>query len=112
MEQRQPHATAPVPVFALALAAGAAVCFGVGDAVGFHSQAAEEVFVASWLMGWVLLAWSAIVGGGYAVLLARRVLSRRAVSGAEVVLVAASLALIAMVLATYPLWGTGSAAGG
>ena len=112
MEQRQPHATVPVPVFALALAAGAAACFGVADAVGFHSQAAEDVFVVSWLMGWVLLVWSAIVGGGYAVLLARRVLSRRAVSRAEVALVASSLALIAMVLATYPLWGTGSAVGG
>lgn len=112
MEQRQAHPTEPMPVFALALATVAAACFGVGDAVGFHSQAAEDVFVVSWLMGWVLLAWSAIVGGGYAVLLARRVLSRRTVSGAEVVLAAVSLALTGMVLASYPLWESGSAVGG
>ena len=112
MERLQPRATVAVPVSALVLAAGAAVSLGVCRAVGFLSDAAEGVFVVTWLLGWVLLAWAAIVGGGYAVLLGRRWLSRRPVSRSEAALVAASLALIVVVLATHPLWGTGSAVGG
>ena len=112
MEPLQPRATVAVPVSALALAAGAAASFGIGDAVGFLSDATEDVFVVTWLLGWVLLAWAAIVGGGYAVLLGLRWRSRRPVSRPEAALVAASLALIAVVLATHPLWGTGSAVSG
>jgi hypothetical protein len=109
MEQLQPRA---IPVSALALAGGAAAFFGVGDAVGFLSDAAEDLFVVAWLLGWVLLAWAVILGGGYAVLLGLRWLSRRPVSRSEAALVAASLGLTAVVLVTHPLWGTGSAVGG
>ncbi|WP_166878691.1 hypothetical protein [Salinibacterium sp. ZJ450] len=111
MERLQTRASVAVPVSAIALATGAAVSFAVGDAVGFLSDAAEGVFVVTWLLGWVLLAWAAIIGGGYAVLLGLRRLSRRPVSRSEAVLVAVSLALIAVVMATHPLWGTGSAVG-
>ena len=112
MELIQPRATVAVPVSALALAAGAAASFGVGDAVGFLSRGAEDVFVVTWLLGWALLGWAAIVGGGYAVLLGLRWRSRRPVSRLETSLAAASLTVIALVTATHPLWGTGSAVGG
>ena len=112
MERLQPPATVAVPVSALMLAAGAAASFGVGDVFGFVSDASEDVLVATWLLGWVLLVWAAIVGGGYAVLLGWRLLSRRPVCHLEAALAAASLVLIAVVLATHPLGGTGSAVGG
>lgn len=112
MERLQPRTAVAVPVSALALAAGAAASFGVGDASGFLSDAAEDVFVITWLLGWVLLVWAAIVGGGYAVVLSLRLLSRRPVSPVEAALAAASLVLVAVVLATHPLWGSGSAAAG
>ena len=51
------------PDSALALVVGAAASFGIGDAVGLLSGAAEDVFVVTWLMGWVLLAWAVIFGG-------------------------------------------------
>ena len=109
MERLQPRAALAVPVSALALAVGAAASFGVGDAAGFLSGTAESVVVVAWLMGWVLLVWAAIIGVGQAVLLGLRSLSRRPVSRVEVALVAFALALIAFVVATHPLWGTGTA---
>ncbi|TFD63193.1 hypothetical protein E3T39_00330 [Cryobacterium suzukii] len=111
MERLQPRATVAVPVSALALAVGAAAAFGIGDAVGTFSGAGEGMFVLTWLMGWVLLTWAVVIGGGYAVLLGLRSLSRRPVSVVQVALVACALSLIAVVLATHPLWGTGSAVG-
>jgi hypothetical protein len=111
MERLQPGASVAVPVTALALAAGAAVSFGVGDAVGFLSDAAEDMFVLTWLLGWVLVAWAAILGGGYAVSLGVRRRSRRPVSRSDVALVAASFALTGAVLVTHPLWGLGSGGG-
>ena len=112
MEGSQPRTTVAVPVFALALAGGAAASFGVGGAVGSFSDTTEDVFVAAWLLGWVLLVWAAIVGGGYALLLGMRLLSRRPVARSQAALVAAALALIAVVSAMNPLWGTDSAVGG
>lgn len=112
MEGLQPRASVAAPVSALALATGAAVCFGVADAIGFLSDATEDAFVALWLLGWVLLTWSGVVGGGYAVLLFLRWVSRRAVALMDAALVTASLALTVSVMATHPLWGTGSGVGG
>ncbi|MET0481077.1 MAG: hypothetical protein ABWZ69_06940 [Mycetocola sp.] len=116
MDRLQPRATAVVPVFALGLAAGAAALFGVADAVGFLSDTAESVFVLTWLLGWVLLVWSAVVAGVYAAVLARRSLSRRSLSrrpvyGSEVALTVAAVSFIVLVAAIHPLWGTGSAVG-
>ena len=101
-----------VPVSAIVLGVGAAASFAIGDAVGFLTEAAEGIFVVTWLLGWVLLACAAMVGGGCAVLLGLRWLSRRPVSRSEAAIVGASLALVVAVLATHPLWGTGSAVGG
>ncbi|MFL4472427.1 hypothetical protein ACIPVK_00300 [Paeniglutamicibacter sp. MACA_103] len=111
MDRLQPRPTVAAPITALALAGGAAVSFAVGDSVGFLSDAAEDLFVVTWLLGLVLVVWAGIVGGGYAVLLCLRSLSRRPVSRGEVALTAVSLGLIGLVLAIHPLWGTGSAVG-
>ncbi|MET1154625.1 hypothetical protein [Arthrobacter sp.] len=112
MGQLEPSPTMVVPVCSLVLSAGAAASLGAGDAVGFLSDAAEDIFVIAWLLGWVLLVWAAILGGGYAVLLSLRGPSRRPVSRMEAVLGATSLGITAVVLVTHPLWGTGSALGG
>ena len=84
----------------------------MGDVVGSASVVAEDVFVLTWLVGWVLLVWAVIVAGGCAVALGLRILRRRSVARSETVLVAASLAFIAVVMATHPLWGSGSGVGG
>ncbi|MET4637188.1 hypothetical protein [Mycetocola sp. 2940] len=112
MEQLEERAGLAIPGAALALAVGAAASFGIGDVVGFLSDAAEDLFIATWLLGWVLLAWSAMLGGGSAVLLVQRGLSRRPVSLRETALVAASLVLVVLVVASHPLWGSGSGFGG
>ena len=112
MEHAQPRDTIAAPISALALAAGAALLFGVGDAVGFLSDAAEDVFIATWLLGWVLLAWAVIISGGYAVVLGMRLSSKRSVSPWGVAVLSAAVALIAVVVATHPLWGSGSGTGG
>lgn len=112
MERSPTRPTVALPLSALALAAGSAACFGAGNAVGFLGDTAEDIFVVTWLLGWVLLVWAVIVGGGYAVMLGHRSLSRRPVTRSEAALATASLALIAVVLATHPLWGTGSTVGG
>ncbi len=44
--------------------ASAAVAFGVGDAIGFMSGSAEALFVATWILGWTLLAWAMGSGVG------------------------------------------------
>ncbi|SFN89403.1 hypothetical protein [Mycetocola miduiensis] len=111
MERLQPRATVGVPVFALALAAGAAALPGVADAVGFLSDSAESFFVLTWLLGWVLLTWSAVVTGVYAAVLGRRSISRRPVYGSEVALTVAAGSFIVLVIAIHPLWETGSAVG-
>ena len=95
-----------------ALSHGAAASLRVADVVGFASVAAEDVFVITWLVGWVLLVWAAILRGGCAVVLGLRILRRRSVARSEALLVAASLALIAVVMATHPLCGIGSGVGG
>ena len=112
MERLQTSETSAIPVAALALAAGAAAAFGAGDVVGFLSPGAEALFVVTWLLGWVLLAWAVIVTGAYAVLLGVQWRSHRRVSATEVAVYAAALALIVIVMVTHPLWGSGSGVGG
>ena len=112
MERNQTRPTVTAPLSALALAAGSATCFGAGNAVGFLSDTAEDIFVVTWLLGWVLLVWAVIVGLGSAIALGHRSLSRRPVNRSQAALTTAALALISVLLATQPLWGTGSAVGG
>lgn len=98
MERLQPRATPVLPVFALTLALCSAAFFGVAALVGIRSIAAENVYAMTWVLGWVLLIWAALLSGGYAVLLSARMFSHRPVSKREVAFVAAALALPAIVL--------------
>lgn len=108
MEHTEPRTTMTVPAIALVLAAAAAVCFGIGDAVGFQSDTAEHVFMVTFLVGWSLLLGAAAIGGGAAVSLGFRALSGRPVTRFETLVVAATLVLVVIVMATHPLWGSAS----
>lgn len=112
MERVEQRAELTLPGTALVLATAAAASFGVGDAVGFLSDAAEDVFIATRVLGWVLLVWATLIGGGSAVMLGIRWFSRQPVPLVESALVALSLAVITLVMVTHPLWGSGSGAGG
>ena len=107
-ESRSRPLGSTAPTVAFALAAGAALSFGAGDAIGFVRPGTEEVFVLTWIVGWVLVACAAIVGGFHTIRLIRRAVSRQPVAWFEAVLVSASAAIVALVLWTHPLWGTGS----
>lgn len=109
MELDERRAGTAVPMAAFTLAVGAAVLLGASQTVGFLSDAAEDLFIVTWILGWLMLAWAAILGGGYALLVVHRWRSRQTVTGLEAVLTAAALALVAVVLVSHPLWGTGSA---
>jgi hypothetical protein len=111
MERVRSDGTVAVPLTSLVLAGGAAISFAAGDAIGFLSDTAEDVFTVTWVLGWVLIGWAGILGGGYAVLLIGRSLARRPVSRREAVLAGTCLALIAIVIAVHPLWGAGSGTG-
>ena len=103
--------TPAAPVVALAFAAGAAASFSVSDAIGPLDPGAEDLFVGTWLLGWVLLCWASLVGGASVVALLRRAVTRQPVSRSGAALLGAALALIAVLVWTHPLWGSGSGSG-
>ncbi len=96
------------PVVALAFAAGAVALFSVSDAIGPLDPDTEYLFVGTWLLGWVFLFWASLVGGASAVALLRRAVTRQPVSPSGAALLGATLALIAVLVWTHPLWGSGS----
>ena len=99
------------PVVALVLAVAATASFSAGDAIGPLDPATEDLWTGTWLLGWVLLCWASLVGGGSTVLLVRRAVSRQPVSRPGAALLGATLALLAVVVWAHPLWGTGSGYG-
>ena len=99
------------PIVALALAAGAGASFSVSDALGPLDPGAEQLFVGTWLLGWVLLCWASLVSAASAVPLLGRVVTRQAVSPSGAALLGVTLALIAVLVWTHPLWGSGSGYG-
>ena len=96
---------------ALALAGCAALLLAVGDAIGFVDPTTEAVFTLSWIVGWMLLAWSTIVGGAVLVYLIYGVASRRRTALSEIVLVVATAAVIATAVWAHPLAGSGTGVG-
>ncbi|MBO0985459.1 hypothetical protein [Rathayibacter sp. SD072] len=104
MEQARRGEVVALPVAALVFAAGAALAFGLGDAL---EAVSDEAFALSWILGWALLAWSALLGVlAVALLAARRPLSRAGLG-----VCVAAVAVIAVVAATHPLVGSGAGAG-
>ena len=99
------------PVVAVALAAVAAASFSVSDAAGPLDPGAEQLFVGTWLLGWVLLCWASLVGGASAVPLLRRAVTRQPVSRSGAALLAAALGLVVVLVWAHPLWGSGSGYG-
>jgi len=99
------------PVAALTLAAGAATSFAVSDAIGPLDTGAEDLFLGTWLLGWVLLCWAALVGAASAVPLLRGAVTRQPVSRSGAALLGSTLALVAVVVWTHPLWGSGAGTG-
>lgn len=97
-----------VPAAALVLASGSAVAL---CAAARLAASAELLFPLLWLVGWALLVWAALLGGGHAVLLGVRARSRQPVLRREIVLTASALLLVVAVVAVNPLFGSGGAAG-
>ncbi len=108
MEEASPRFSGIGPLAALALAVGAVVSFGAGNAMGFLSDSAESVFVLTSILGWVLLVWAVVVAGGSLVALIRRALARRPVPRLELALLSACFALVVLAVSMRPLWGSGS----
>ena len=104
METVRRRETVALPAAALAFAAAAALSFGLGDALETVSDVA---FALSWILGWALLVWSALLGVLAVALLA----SRRPLSLAGLGVSVAAVALIAVVAATHPIVGSGSGVG-
>ena len=111
VEETSPRLTGIGSVAALALAVAALVSFGAGDATGFRSDSAERIFVLTWLLGWVLLAWAVVVAVGSLVALIRRARTRRPVSPFELALLSACFTLVVLAMSMHPLWGAGSGSG-
>ncbi|KQQ06021.1 MULTISPECIES: hypothetical protein [unclassified Rathayibacter] len=103
-EQAAEHGTVAVPVAALVLACGSAVALGVAPRI----VDAELLFSLAWLIGWMLVVWSAALGGGCAVRLLRCAWTREPVLRLEITITAAALVLVAAVVAVHPLAGSGS----
>jgi hypothetical protein len=109
--RRNSGSTAFAAGAALALAGCAALLLAVGDAIGFVSPSAEAVFTVMFVVGWVFLAWATIVGGAVLIHLIRVVAVGRRPALIETLLVVATAAVIAGVIFTHPLAGSGSGVG-
>ncbi|SMH48982.1 hypothetical protein SAMN06295885_3168 [Rathayibacter oskolensis] len=100
-----------VPAAALVLASGAAVALGVAPRMASATLGAEVLLPLVGVLGWGLVVWSALLGGGSAVHLLLSVRSRRPVLLREIALTLAALALVAAVVAANPVGGGSGAAG-
>jgi hypothetical protein len=110
MERVESRESMAMSVAASVLAAGAALLLGIGDAVyGLRTDAADAASMVMGIMGWAILVWAVVTAGAVVVSIGRRVSSAKPVSRAEAALTAVTIALIAVVVATHPLWGSGSA---
>ncbi|WP_203138020.1 hypothetical protein [Microbacterium sp. JZ31] len=92
---------------ALGLAAVAALSLTAAHLLN-RGTGADELVTLGMLLGWTLTAWSAIVGVVVAVQLGRG-LARRRTARADILLLVATVAVIAATLAVYPPFGSGGA---
>ncbi|WP_353987525.1 hypothetical protein [Ruicaihuangia caeni] len=108
---RDRRPTAVAAGVALALAACAGLSLAVGDAIGFVSPSAEAGFTLLFVAGWVLLIAAIVVGVAVLVRVIRAVAFGRRPPLLETAFVVATVAIIAAVVVTHPLIGSGSGAG-
>lgn len=104
----------PSPIAAqvgCALAVTAALCFSIASASSWLPLGAEELFLFSWLVGWVLLLWALLIVAGHVLLLARYLFTRAPVARDMALWSAAALVSCLAVAAANPLWGSGSGYG-
>ncbi|WP_309068545.1 hypothetical protein [Microbacterium sp.] len=73
-----------------------------------RGDAADELASLGFLLGWALLAWAVAIAGVAAVQLARS-LARRRPARVDILLLAATAAVIAVTLAAHPPFGSGGA---
>lgn len=111
MEATRSRRATPVAVATLALAGSAALAFGAGDMIGFIDAGAEALFVATWILGWTLLAWATILGGLGVIQLVCRLVSRRSAGWSDILVLVAGVAVVVAVTCSHPLGGTGSGVG-
>ena len=110
MERTQSTDSVALPIAAIVLASGAALFLGLSSALTTMGENAEMLSTGSWLLGWALLVWSAVLGGASVVVIVRRAIGRRTVSRSEIGLVTLACALAVVVVSAHPLWGSGAGA--
>ena len=106
MARTQSRDLVALPIAAIVLASGAAIFLGLSNVLATVGEQAEMLLTGSWLLGWALLVWSAIIGGASVVVIVRRAIGRRSVSRSEIGLVALACALAVVVVFAHPLWGS------
>ena len=106
MERTQSTDSVALPIAAIVLASGAALFLGLSSALNTMGENAEMLSTGSWLLGWALLVWSAVLGGASVVVIVRRAIGRRTVSRSEIGLVTLACALAVVVVFAHPLWGS------
>ncbi|MHA7219476.1 hypothetical protein ACX80L_11335 [Arthrobacter sp. MDT1-48-3] len=101
-----------VPVVAPVLALGGGAALLMAERIGFISEAAEQVSTLLWLGGWVVIVWALLLLGAQLVTLGVQLHAHRSVSRWDACSVGATTLLLGVVIASHPLWGTGSGVGG
>lgn len=107
-----PRSSAGASAVALGLATGAAIALAAADAVWFGIPTADGPGVTLlYVVGWLLLAWAAVVALATVVHLVRSASAGRRQTPLEIVLIAAALAVVVGVLLAHPMFGSGQGFG-
>ena len=108
MDRSLARSSVAVPASASGLAILSAAFFTTGGVVGFDDDAAETIFTFTWLVGWTLLAFAALLTVGYAVRVGAGITRGQVVAPIDLALLGVAIAVIVLILTMQPLWGTGS----
>ncbi|MGM1029431.1 MAG: hypothetical protein ACQEWM_06090 [Actinomycetota bacterium] len=106
-----PRSSAVASGIAISMALAAAIAIAVADAMWFGIPTADGAGITLvYVVGWVLLGWAALLGLAIVVHRVRSGVDRRP-APIELVLLAATAAVIVGVLLTHPLIGSGQGFG-
>lgn len=95
----------------LALAVCAAIALIVGDAIWRGIPDSDSLPTMLMILGWLMLAWAAIVGAFLIVGAVRATARRGRLAPSEAVMLFASAAVVVALLVAYPVFGSGSGSG-